>query len=181
MHRGVGMPYNRRRQHVTITALIGVALLALAANALAAHPKAGKPYAGVTSASKIEGFSPAVTFRVSKSGSELLGFTFQTLGCFGAGGFKPGENPFSGPYGTIKLGTISVTTSGAFAVTGAEYTYKSKGYKVVTKATVNGKFHTAKRATGSVVFGQTETGPHISKPVTCSTANFPLTFTASVK
>ena len=90
--------------------------LGFTATALAAHPKAGRKYAGFTSEAKVEGFGAPVSFTVSGTAAKLGNFRYGSLGCFGAGGFRPGVDPFTGSSIT-KVGTISVASSGHFAIT----------------------------------------------------------------
>lgn len=77
--------------HRAVAAMAALTVgLALSAAAPAAQPTAGKKYAGVTSEPKAAGFSAPVSFKVSDSGAALLNFQYGSLGCFGAGGLRPG-------------------------------------------------------------------------------------------
>lgn len=145
------------------------AMLALAATALAAHPHAGKRYAGVlTNVDKVEGFSAPVSFRVSSTGASLVGFTYGTFGCFGAGGFAPGVNPYTGN-SLIKVASIAVAKNGSFSINASKSKVSFKGEyasTTVTTTRVTGKFVTRNTATGTISFTQTET-PKTGKSFTC--------------
>ena len=157
----------------TTTALLIVGLtLVLAATAFAALPKPGGRYAGTeTNVNKIVGFSAPVRFGVAPGGRRLLAFTYGTLGCSGgAGGFKPGVNPYTRS-DLIDAGQISVASSGTFAVTNAPSSYHSAqyGFTYTTRTTVHGKFTSRRVATGTITFSQTYT-PKTGKASTCTLA-----------
>ena len=164
------------------TALLGAALtLLLAATALAAQPKAGKRYSGFTSATKILGFGAPVTFKVSAGATKLTGFSYGSLGCFGAGGFQPGHNPYKGADATEHVGTISVAKNGKFSVKNrkSKFTFAGKsGGTIVTTSQVSGKFANAKNATGTITFRQTDIPKH-GKRFSCGPGT--VTFTARTK
>jgi hypothetical protein len=151
--------------------------LGLSASALAAHPKTGKRYSGFSSEPKLLGFGAPLSFRVSADGTKLLNFTYTSLGCFGAGGFKPGVSPFKSPYAIQKLGTVAVAKNGHFSVKNAKgsYTFPGGRSKIITTTTVTGQFKTARTATGTVTFTQQSRFSH-SKPGSCGPADF--TFSA---
>jgi hypothetical protein len=177
-----GMDRSSRRLTSTLAALgVAAATLALAATALAAHPHAGKRYAGVlTNVEKIEGFSAPITFRVSPSGTTLVGFRYGTFGCFGAGGFRPGVNPYTGN-SLITVGPITVAENGTFSIKGSKSKLSFKGQyasTTVTTTQVTGKFVNRKTATGTISFTQTET-PKTGKPFSCGPA--PRTFRATLR
>ena len=135
--------------------------LGLAATALAAHPKPGKRYAGTeTNVEKIVGFSAPVSFKVSSTGKQLLNFSYGTIGCFGAGGFRPGVNPYT-KSDVITVGPITVKSSGSFSISGAKltYHYPTGGYTQMTTTTIRGKFTNRKTATGTITYSQTLTPP----------------------
>jgi hypothetical protein len=161
--------------------LIALALtLAISTTALAAHPKAGKRYTGTTSAAKLLGFSAPVRFTVSASGAKLVGFTYGSFGCFGAGGFKPGVNPYTGG-ALISVGSVPVAGNGRFSVKNAKSRHVftgTFGETIVTTAQVSGRFTSAKTATGSITFRQTGIPKH-GKSFSCGPGT--LTFSASAK
>lgn len=151
---------SRKSTRWMLTAALAAALsLLLAVSALAAHPKAGKTYRGVTSVAPWNGFKAPVSFKVSGDGKRLLGFVWYGFGCLGAGG--PG-NPYTGTgYTYHRIGTIKVSASGKFSVKNAKWTFKappSQGGPLVTTSTIDGQFKTAKKATGTIRFTQTQQG-----------------------
>jgi hypothetical protein len=166
-----------RRAAATIAALTFSVVLALSAAALAAHPKAGTKYAGFTAEQKIEGFGAPVSFKVSANGAKLLNFQYGSLGCFGAGGFRPGVNPFTQFGGIKRLGTFTVSTNGHFSIANAKSTYKSSKFKysIVTTSQVTGRFVTSKHATGTIRFSQADRQG--GKTTNCGPAS--IAFTAS--
>jgi len=125
--------------------------LLLAVSALAAHPKVGKKYTGFTSLAAYRGFKAPVSFKVSRDGKRLLGFQYAEGDCGGLGG---PSNPWIDPYHIVKVGTITDSSSGTFSVKNFKWTIPpSSGNpsKVVT-GTVNGRFTTAKKATGTIKY-----------------------------
>jgi hypothetical protein len=123
--------------------------LLLAVSALAAHPKAGRSYKGLMSGPVYRGYKPPISFKVSSDGKRLLGFQFSGGDCVGLGG--PG-NPWTNPYHIYKVGTINVSSNGTFSVENVKWTAPSGSGNPpkVTTSTVNGKFTTAKTATGTI-------------------------------
>lgn len=170
-------PHGGRR-----TALLAGALtLLLAATALAAKPKAGKRYSGFTSAPKILGFGAPVTFKVSATATKLTGFSYGSFGCFGAGGFQPGHNPYKGADATEHVGAITVAKNGKFSVKNAtsKFTFAgSAGASIVTTSQVSGRFVTAKSATGTITLRQTDIPKHGPR-FSCGPGT--VTFTAKAK
>jgi len=136
---------------VVATAVIACMLL-LAAAALAAKPKKGAHFAGHTSATKVEGFRAPVTFGVSSNGRTLTNFTFGSFGCFGAGGFRPGVNPYTGN-SLIKAGKLKVPASGHFSDK-ASSSYSIAGTGTSTTMTITGTFSTPMRVSGTITFRQ---------------------------
>jgi hypothetical protein len=134
-----------------------LAALSLAAVALAAKPAPGAHFKGRTSAAPILGFYAPVTFTVSQSGQSLGGFSFGSFGCFGAGGFRPGVNPYTSG-SIIHLGTVKVSASGRISVSGAKSSHTVAGQTTVTTVAVNARFTTPKAASGSITFTQKVTG-----------------------
>lgn len=165
------------RLRAAVAVLASAGLLAGAASALAAHPKKGAHFSGSFAFTGVNGFKPPVSFTVSKDGKKLLRFTYSTLGCFGAGGFKAGVNYYTRADAIIKVGTVKVSASGHFSATGVAYKYTSPfGFATTTTTTLSGHFTKSKVATGSVAFSQKLSG---SANSTCSTTpTSALTFTA---
>jgi hypothetical protein len=151
----------RAERAVRALALLTAAVLllgaALAAAALAAKPARGAHFSGRTSVPAILGFRAPVSFTVSQNGRQLNGFSFGTFGCFGAGGFRPGVNPYTGN-SILHIGTVKVSASGQISVTGATSKYSVQGQTTVTTISVAGHFTKAKAATGSIKFSQNVTG-----------------------
>jgi hypothetical protein len=138
-----------RTPRILIVAVAAALSLLLAVSALAAHPKAGKTYKGFTSGSAYRGFKQPVSFKVSGDGKRLLGFQFSGGDCLGLGG--PGD-PWTNPYHIYKVGTIKVPSSGTFSVRNVKWkSPPSHGNPPkVTTSSVNGRFTTAKTATGTI-------------------------------
>ena len=146
-----------RTPRILIAALAAALGLALAVGALAALPTAGKTYTGFTSVTW-HGFRTPVSFKVSSNGKQLLGFTYANGDCQGMVGTG---NPFiNNPYMTAKVGTIPVSATGTFSVANVRWTSSNKSQTKITTSTVNGRFTTAKTATGTIHFTQkTSSGP----------------------
>lgn len=142
-----------------IAGLTTLTVLALAAAALAVLPPAPSKFKGTTSSGAITNctgpgkctvFRAPVSFKVvagGKSGRKITKFRFGTLGCFGAGGFIPGRNPYTSKGATAKVGSLAVSTGGKFSKTKSLTVFGSK-----TKVKVKGKF-TRKKSGGKVKFG----------------------------
>jgi hypothetical protein len=179
MHHGKRAQRRLRRAATTIAAFTFSVVLTLSVAALAASPKAGKKYAGFTAEPKVVGFGAPVGFTVSANGAKLLKFQYGSLGCFGAGGFRPGVNPFRQFGGIKRLGTVTVSMNGHFSIANAKSTYKSAKFKfsIVTTSQVTGQFVTSKRATGTIKFTQAD--HQGSKTTNCGPAS--TTFTASAR
>ena len=135
------------------TAFVGVAL--------AVKPAHGAHFTGRTSASPVLGFYAPVKFTVAQDGRSLKGFSFGSFGCFGAGGFRPGVNPYTGS-SILRVGAIKVSDSGRFSVTGAKSRYTAAGQTTVTTIAVTGRFTGRKLAAGSITFSQKVTGTALS-------------------
>ena len=146
-----------------IAALVAALSLLLAVGAFAAHPKAGKTYTGFVAGVTSNGFKAPVSFKVSSDGKRLLAFKWAYFGCFGGGG-PPGVNPFTDPYNIVKVGTISVSSSGKFSVKNVKWTAAGAhgAPTKVTFSTISGRFTTAKKATGTIVFTQKQQGQFCS-------------------
>jgi len=153
---------------------VGVALLTAAAVAIAAHPKKGAHFAGTSSEPVIMGFKAPVTFAVSSNGKTATNFRYSTLGCFGAGGFPPGVNPYTQANAVIKIGAVTISTSGRFARTGAVSVYHSTfGITTTTTTKLSGTFTGPKASHGKITFSQKDTGRYTG---TCGPAT--ISFTA---
>jgi hypothetical protein len=130
--------------------------LALAATALAAHPKAGRKYVGTTSQAKVNGFHAPVSFTVSTNGTQLKHFKYGSLGCQGAGGFRPGVSPYTGA-NLAPVRPLTVTAKGTFSIANSKHSTKTKAGVPTTTTTitsVTGKFVSAKSASGKITFSQ---------------------------
>ena len=136
--------------------LLAVALV-LAAAALAAKPKRGARFSGHTASQPVVGFLAPVNFTVAQDGASLKGFSFGSFGCEGAGGFRPGVNPYTGS-SILRVGKVNVTASGRFFRTGAKSSYRIAGTLAVTTISVSGRFTKAKAATGTITFAQKYSG-----------------------
>ncbi len=148
-----------RRGILGVAVSLAAAALVLSAGALGAKPTPRAHFKGRTAAPPVVGFYAPVTFTVSPDGSTLRGFTYGSLGCFGAGGFRPGVSPYTGG-AVIHVGAVRKVAPGRFAVSGARSTYKLPKYNQTTVTTVAVKVHftKARAATGSITFSQTITG-----------------------
>jgi hypothetical protein len=146
----------------------------LAANALAATPKKGARFSGHIAQAPVVGFTAPVRFRVDPNGRSLDRFTFGSFGCFGAGGFRPGVNPYTGD-SLIDAGSIKLAGNGHFAQTQlAGYTAAGQTSTFLIK--VSGRFTKRNLASGTIQFTQTVTGVGSSGPIKCTSS--PLSFTA---
>jgi hypothetical protein len=131
--------------------------ITFAAVALAVKPAHGAHFTGRTSASPVLGFYAPVKFTVAQDGRSLKGFSFGSFGCFGAGGFRPGVNPYTGS-SILHVGTVKVSPSGRLSVSGAKTRYTVAGQTTTTTISVSGRFTGRKTATGSITFSQKVTG-----------------------
>ena len=156
-------------------ALAASAVLLLAATALAAQPKKNARFAGTTSAAPVEGFHAPVKFTVSADGKSLSSFTFGSFGCFGAGGFKPGVNPYTGN-SLIDAGKLKLASKGKFT-DNAISSHTVAGQTTTTKMTIAGHFATAKSVSGTITFSQVVKGGEVNSQ--CGPAK--LSFSAKAK
>lgn len=141
-----------------VGSLVAIACaIAFAAVALAVKPAHGAHFTGRTSASPVLGFYAPVKFTVSQDGRSLKGFSFGSFGCFGAGGFRPGVNPYTAS-SILHVSKIKVTDSGRFSITGAKSRFTVAGQTTTTTIAVSGRFTGRKTATGSIAFSQKVTG-----------------------
>jgi hypothetical protein len=155
----------------SIAVALTTAVLLFAGIAFAASPKKNARFGGNTSAPAVEGFRAPVKFTVAPDGKSLLNFTFGTFGCFGAGGFRPGVNPYTGN-SLVNAGKVKVGANGKVsAKTLSGYTVA--GQKTTTTISIDAKFSSPKRVSGTISFSQV-VSPGGAK---CGPAN--LSFTAS--
>jgi hypothetical protein len=136
--------------------------LTLTAVALAAKPKHGAHFTGRTSVPPVVGFHAPVSFTVSHNGRSLSNFRFGSFGCFGAGGFRPGVDPYTGGSIIKVAGTVKVSANGHLSVSGAKASYTAFGSTTVTTLSIRGRFSTPKSASGSITFSQNVTGKFTS-------------------
>lgn len=155
VHRVVGASRVFRRAGAAALAPIAAAAL-LATGALAAKPKHGAHFAGSTSTTPVEGFRAPVKFTVSPDGRSLFNFTFGSFGCFGAGGFRPGIDPYTG-HSLIDAGKVKVSASGHFSQK-ALSSYSVSGQTTTTTISISGSFSEPKKASGSITFSQVVSG-----------------------
>jgi hypothetical protein len=144
---------SRKRTLILVAALGAAVSLAFAVAALAAQPTAGKTYTGFTSVQPYNGYRAAVSFKVSSNGKQLLGFWWEEGGCIGMGG--PG-NAYADPYNTYHVGTIPVSATGTFSVANVKWTSSHHSPAKTTTSTISGRFTTAKTATGTIHYTQTD-------------------------
>jgi hypothetical protein len=146
-------------RRLLVAVLVGALALTLVAVALAARPKKGARFSGFVAVTQgINGFKPPVKFTVSANGKSLTGFQYSTLGCFGAGGFRPGVDYYTQPDAIIKVGTVKVSGAGAFSTSGAVFTRSAHGITVKTTAAVRGTFTSPTEASGTITYSQKDTG-----------------------
>ncbi len=162
-----------RRSALGAMCCVLAAALSLAGVAFAAKPAHGAHFTGRTAAEPVLGFYAPVKFTVSQNGRQLTGFSYGSFGCFGAGGFKPGVNPYTGS-SVIHIGAVKVSASGSISVNGASSTSSGFGNTTVTTVSVTGRFTKPRVATGTITFSQKITGKFNS---TCGPAQ--IAFTAS--
>ena len=165
---------------MTRTALRGViaalaVVLLLGAAALAAKPKKNARFAGTTNATPVVGFHAPVRFTVSADGKSLSNFTFGSFGCFGAGGFRPGVNPYTG-HSLIDAGKLKLGANGKFS-DNAISSYTVSGQTTTTKLAISGRFSTPKRVAGTIVLSQVVKGGGVNSE--CGPGK--LSFTARAK
>jgi hypothetical protein len=155
---------------------LGAALAALliAGVALAASPKANGSYAGRTSAAKIGGYPPPVSFTISANGQRVLDFNYATFACFTT--YTKGTDPFStGTYAVIASMRVR---GGTFSISGAKdsISYSSGAKPTITTITkLSGHFTSPTAARGEISFTRTYKTPHGTASV-CGSGT--VTFTA---
>ena len=150
---------------ILIVPLAAALSLLLAASAFAAQPIAGSTYNGFLSTGAYRGFRPPVSFKVSANGKLLRGFKWAGDGCLGLGG--PGD-PWTSPQMNNEVGTIDVSPSGTFSVKNVKATTAAPGGNgtKVTISTVNGRFTTAKTASGTITYTMKGPGGGTCPPAT---------------
>jgi len=165
-----------RRSILAVTITLLATALALTAAALAAKPKPGAHFTGRTATPPVLGFYAPVKFTVSGDGRTLQGLSFGSLGCLGAGGFRPGVSPYVGS-SVLHVGVIRKVASGRFSASGAKSTYRQPKYNETTVTTISVKvrFSRPKVATGSITFSQSITG---SYKASCGPATIAFTATS---
>ena len=151
-----------------------VAVLVFAAVAGAAKPKHNARFSGFSSAPPVVGFKAPVTFKVAANGLSLSNFSFGSFGCFGAGGFRPGVNPYT--HSLIDIGKLKVSAAGKVAATGTStMTAAGTTTKYIVRVTV--RFSSSKKASGTISF--TEENSSGSFHASCK--GDPRTFTAKAR
>jgi hypothetical protein len=159
---------SRRRVFRGVVVLLGVAVLCLPIAASAASPKKGTHFSGKTSGSP----AGSVRFVVSNSGTALDNFQFSTLGCL--------ASPTAVSQ-TVKVGTIKLSKSGSFSVSGAKWAITKHPNSTVTvkiayTVKVSGKFTSKKAATGTISYNESISSPGEPGPKCTSK---PLKFTTT--
>jgi hypothetical protein len=170
-----------RRLTASLAAGLIACSLLLAAVALAAAPKKNARFSGHTSAPPVAGFRAPVSFKVAADGRSLTGFSFGSFGCFGAGGFRPNVNPYTGGAILRPAGRVKVTAKGRISLTGGKSTASAGGLKTVTTVAIVGRFSAAKRVSGTITFSQKITGAFEGKPVNQGCGPGTIQFSASTR
>jgi hypothetical protein len=183
----------RFRLRTPVAAVLAALMIAaVAATALAASPKKGAKFKGTlidfktgtdTGPIKYGKFRAPVSFKVSSSGTQILGFNYGYSGCFGAGGFG-NRNPYTFRGEIKRFGSIAVSATGSFSAPATKSIDKASGgtgkakftSKVTTTSSLTGKFSSPTKASGSIVFTQQDIY-NGGKPTTCG----PVTLTFSAK
>ena len=140
-----------RRLIVTTSA---AAVLVFAASALGILPSQKSVFKGYTSEHKVNGFKPTIQFTAQPGGRTLTNFVFQTLGCFGAGQFPVGVDPFAeSPW---RLPKLTVPATGTLTTkVNATSTALDSGKMTVT---LTGTFTSSSKMTGKITFSQDQSG-----------------------
>src|SRR5690349_11575683 len=141
VHRFVPRP-------LRILSVVLAAGLVLAATAMAAKPKHNARFAGFTSAPPIVGFKAPVTFKVAANGLSLSNFSFGTFGCFGAGGFRPGINPYT--HSMVNAGKLKVSAAGKVSASVVSSVSSPAGTSTIYKTTVTVRFMTPTPPSGPI-------------------------------
>jgi hypothetical protein len=140
-----------RRVFRGVVVLVGAAALCSPIVASAASPRKGAHFSGKTN----EKPAGSLSFVVSSSGKALNDFQFSTLGCL--------ASP-SAVAETVKVGTIKLSKSGSFSISGAKAVITKHPTSTVTvtiayTVKVSGKFTSKKAATGAISYGETISSP----------------------
>jgi len=111
---------------------------------------------------------------VSNSGTALNSFQFSTLGCL--------ASPIAVAQ-TVKVGTIKLSKSGSFSVSGAKWAITKHPNSTVTvkiayTVKVSGKFTSKKAATGTISYNESISSPGEPGPK-CTSKPLKFTTTAS--
>jgi hypothetical protein len=162
------------RRSIFGTLLTLAAAGTLAGVALAAKPAHPANFTGRTNAPAVVGFFAPVKFSVSQDGRSLKSFSYGSFGCQGAGGFRPGVNPYT-KGSIIHVGTVKVSSSGHFSVSGAKSVFSIDGQITTTTSAVTGRFTKGKAATGTITFSQKFGG---TLSASCGPAKISFTATA---
>lgn len=169
--RTANEPYDyKRRFRIRLLLVVGLVVLIGVASLLGGHGKRDKQYFGFTSGTTFNGFSPSVSFIVSRDGSQLIGFRYETFGCFGdepEGPPQRGKNYYQEPSATIRLGTIPVAGDSTFVARSVRTTYASGGRTTATTTSVSGRFTLSGAAGGLITFAQRRIGTGAAGAATC--------------
>jgi hypothetical protein len=182
----------RFKRSLVGAALAVLVIVVVAATALAAAPKKGAKFKGTLgdvlyngTSSPIESgkFRAPVSFKVSSTGTQVLGFKYSDGGCFGSGGFGT-HDPYTFPGEAKSFGPVTVSATGAFSAPATKTTYKSSGSTgtskftstVVTTSSLTGSFTSPKKASGKITYKQTDVY-NGNPPTSCG----PVTVTFSAK
>ena len=141
-----------RRFIVTTSA---VAVLAFAAtSAFAVVPSQRSVFKGVTSEHAVNGYKPTIQFVSQAGGKTITNFVFETLGCFGAGQFPVGTDPFAeSPW---RLPKLKVPANGILSTkVNATSPALDSGKMAVT---VSGTFTSTSKMTGKLTYTQDQSG-----------------------
>jgi hypothetical protein len=139
----------------TLIATTGtLAVLVFVTSALATLPTQKSVFKGVTSEHAINGYKPTIQFIAQPGGRMLTNVVFQTLGCFGAGQFPVGVDPFAEtPWRLpkLKVPATGVVTTQVNATSPA----LDSGTMSVT---FTGTFTSASKMTGKITYSQDQSG-----------------------
>jgi hypothetical protein len=157
-------------QHVfrSTVVLFSAAVLGLPTVASAASPAKGAHFSGKTN----EKPARSLSFVVSNSGTAAANFQFSTLGCL--------ASP-TAVAKTVKVGTIKLSKSGSFSVSGAKsvitkHPKSTLTVKIAFTVKVSGKFTSKKAATGTISYTESISSPGEPGPKCTSK---PLKFTTT--
>ena len=138
------------RRLIVTTSVIA---LTFVGSALAVLPSQRSVFKGVTSEHAVNGYKPTIQF-VAQPGGRLTNFVFQTLGCFGAGQFPVGVDPFAEtPWRLPKL-TVPATGTLNMKVNAISNALDAGKMTVTVTAT----FTSASKMTGKITYSQDQSG-----------------------